>query len=346
MKTKFGVSYFGNRVRQYVRTDLEEMAKSGFDYVVHTFSENDWRYYEKSMAEIVADSHDVGLKVVLDPWGVGGVFGGEAFSQMVYKDPSLSQIMANGNWAPSACFNNNNFRKQIKEWISVGAELGADCILWDEPHWYIPSWYDRQDSEDGSWVCHCKKCEAKYFDLFGQPLPQELNDDFKSFLDSSLFEFIEWVTNETKKKGMQNSVCLIPNEAYSSGIGDWEKIISLPQVDTFGTDPYWLAHGQPMDPYVNQYAEKVSRLCDIHGKEAQVWVQAFTIPEGHEEEVGMAAEILLNQGIKNIGFWGYNACNHMSKLRPDNPEKVWSQVTGTIDRHINSSNGAPVETHI
>lgn len=340
MKTKFGVSYFGNRVREYVQKDLEEMAKIGFGYVVHTYSENDWLYYEQSMAEIVADSKEVGMDVVLDPWGVGGVFGGEAFSQMVYKNPSLSQVMANGDWAPSACFNNPGFREQILKWIKSSANLGADGILWDEPHWYIPSWYGREDPKDGSWVCHCKHCESKYYSIHGESLPLALTNEMNAFLDLSLFNFVDWATAETKKQGMNNSVCLIPNEAYSSGIQNWERIIALPQVDTFGTDPYWLAHKQPINPYVEKYAKKVKELCGEHNKEAQLWVQAFTIPSGHESEVGEATEILLDNQIKNIGFWGFNACNHMSKLRPDNPKKVWSQVTGTIHKHINGSNGA------
>lgn len=340
MKTKFGTSYFGNRARQHVRKDLEEIVQLGFNYVVHTFSENDWRYYEKSMAEIVADSKELGLEVIMDPWGVGGVFGGEAFSQLVFKDPTLSQVMANGNRAPSCCFNNSNFRDEIKSWIVSCERMNADGILWDEPHWYIPSWYERSDSEDGTCVCHCKHCETKYFDKYGELLPQELTENFTEFLDSSLFEFIDWATAETKLHNMKNLVCLIPNEAYSSGIQDWEKIISLPQVDTFGTDPYWLCHKQPMGPYVSDYAVKVRNLCEKYGKEAQLWVQAFSIPDGHEEEVGMATKILLDHGIENIGFWGFKACNAMSKLRPDNPEKVWSQVTGAIESLNKYSNGA------
>jgi hypothetical protein len=36
-----GVSYFGNRTLRHVAADLEDIAASGFDYVVHCSTESD-----------------------------------------------------------------------------------------------------------------------------------------------------------------------------------------------------------------------------------------------------------------------------------------------------------------
>ncbi|MCX7765746.1 MAG: hypothetical protein N2246_03455, partial [Candidatus Sumerlaeia bacterium] len=78
---ELGVSYFGNRILRYVEQDMRTLARLGCTFVVHTFSENDFYFYRGTMQEIVALSHAAGLTVYLDPWGVGKVFGGEAFTQ-------------------------------------------------------------------------------------------------------------------------------------------------------------------------------------------------------------------------------------------------------------------------
>ena len=48
-----GAAYFGNRTLRHVRADLQDMADSGFDYVVHCFTESDLIYGIETMREIV-----------------------------------------------------------------------------------------------------------------------------------------------------------------------------------------------------------------------------------------------------------------------------------------------------
>src|SRR6266705_2044410 len=77
---QFGVSYFGVRNPQHFQRDLDDIACLGFTYIVFTFSEEDQRFYQASLTEFVRRTHQQGLKAYVDPWGVCGVFGGEAFS--------------------------------------------------------------------------------------------------------------------------------------------------------------------------------------------------------------------------------------------------------------------------
>ena len=90
-KIKTGVSYFGNRILRHVREDMEDIRAHNCDFVVHTVSEEDMAFYKGTMKDIVAVSRDAGLEVYLDPWAVGGIFGGETYSKFIQRNPILFQ---------------------------------------------------------------------------------------------------------------------------------------------------------------------------------------------------------------------------------------------------------------
>src|SRR2546430_5219072 len=78
-----GCAYFGVRIPRHVARDMEDLARRGFTGVLHTFSENDLAYYRETMGRIVEISHELGLEVQMNPWGLGRTFGGEAESRFV-----------------------------------------------------------------------------------------------------------------------------------------------------------------------------------------------------------------------------------------------------------------------
>ncbi|CAN5584262.1 hypothetical protein BH23CHL4_BH23CHL4_22100 [soil metagenome] len=49
MGIQTGVSYFGNRTLRHVQVNMEDIATSGFDYVVHCFTESDLLWGLESM---------------------------------------------------------------------------------------------------------------------------------------------------------------------------------------------------------------------------------------------------------------------------------------------------------
>ena len=68
---QWGVSYFGVRNPQHFRRDLEDIARLGFTYIVFTFSENDHRFYQGSVAESVRLTRERGSTGVCGPVGRG-----------------------------------------------------------------------------------------------------------------------------------------------------------------------------------------------------------------------------------------------------------------------------------
>jgi len=143
-------SYFGNRIIRHVGADVRKLRHEGFDIVVHTFSEGDLRFYRKTVRDIVDVTKETGMHVWIDPWGVGGVFGGETFSDAALHHQDWLQVAADGNKLPACCPSNPGFQGFMCDWTDAALETGADAVFWDEPHFY--------SDENQRAPCHCKYC--------------------------------------------------------------------------------------------------------------------------------------------------------------------------------------------
>ncbi|MFH1783538.1 MAG: hypothetical protein ABH868_01365 [bacterium] len=322
---KLGVSYFGNRSPKHVARDMEDIAKSNCNFVVHTFSENDLAYYKKAMKEIVSISHDLGLEVYTDPWSVGNVFGGEAFSDFVAKNPDTWQVLSSKEIIPRACLNSEKFRRFMKDWIIAAYEIGSDVIFWDEPHMFLSS----KPDEKAVFSCVCELCQKKFKGKFGRPMPSGLTPDVHLFIGETIAGFLKDMSLFSKRHKMKNAVCVYAKEEYEPF---WDIIASIKSIDIFGTDPYWRFAKKSLRPYVTYYTKKVLSVCEKHNKEAQLWIQAVRIPKGCEREIEEAIDIVSKEGIKNIAAWSYHAGGLIDTLASKNPQLVWKTLTGAYGR--------------
>jgi len=320
---KTGVAYFHTRDPRHVERDLDDMIENGCNFVVHCYSELDMAFYNKAMEKIVRMTKDRDMEVYMDPWGFGGIYGGETFSRFVAQRLDARQVNAKGESLPAACPNQPAFREFQKQWIKRSAQLGADVCFWDEPHFYFnlldPTKWD-------IWACRCDACKNLFHERFGTEMPTELTEEVVRFRRQTVLDFIEEMCEEAKKLGMRNCICVLPDEegglGKAAGTASWESIARMPALDIFGTDPYWVLFNKDMEEFVRSNSLRVKDLCDQYGKEPQVWVLAFIIPEGREEEVGGAVEVMYDAGIRNIAAWGYRGC-HVIDIKSKNPEKVW-----------------------
>ncbi|MEX2431586.1 MAG: hypothetical protein WD645_06685 [Dehalococcoidia bacterium] len=318
---KLGVSYFGNRMpRHFIERDLPEIAAMGCTFVLHTFSEYDLQFYGGAVREITAASKDAGLEVYLDPWGVAGVFGGEAYSRFLLQHQDAWQVRKDRSRTPLACPNSPALRTFMEGWIETAAGVGPDVLFWDEPH------FTQDDLGAGPGICRCAVCEGLYQERYGAVMPDTMTPDLAEFHEDSIVRFIAGLCQTAAGHGLRNALCLLPFDDGPHGLQHWEKLAALPTVDILGVTPFWRLRGHEVQGYVRQWAGKVRDLCETHHKEPQVWLQAFLIAQGREHEVHMAAEAAYEAGIRNIAAWGYRACEHMTALRPDQPEAVWEAV--------------------
>ncbi len=317
-KITVGVSYFGVRDLRHVAEDLEEMAQAGLDVVVHTFSENDVTFYKGTMAEIVSRSKAYGLEVYADPWGVAGIFGGEAFSKFVAEVREANQQRADGSPVPAACPNHPKTRTFLEAWIRHAADIGADGVFLDEPHFFGRS--------HEAWACRCPVCQHQFQEEFGEPMPQILTPEVQTFRLRSLRRLIQDLAETAKTLGLKTSLCLLPREEEWL---HWESFFQIEALDIIGTDPYWVVLGLRKDQvyaHVHTFAKRVKALATAHQKEPQIWIQAFKIPEGTEEDVRYAVRGAVDAGVLNLMAWSFRATAAMSYIRPGRPEVVWQTL--------------------
>ncbi|MFQ5630588.1 MAG: hypothetical protein ACE5I1_17585 [bacterium] len=329
MQTKTGVSYFGNRNPRHFLIDLEEIISHHCNFIVHTFSENDQLFYQGTMHELVEISKGAGLEVYLDPWGVGRVFGGEAFSDFALKNRSNCQKLFSGQLAPAVCFNNPAFIDFIMKWIDDAAAIGADVLFWDEPHFYND--FSREEAVNDL-ACICDSCQKKFKIFYGEKFPMAANEDFYRFREDAMVEFLSTLCSYAKTKNMRNCICLLPMQEKAFGVSDWEKIAQISDLDLLATDPYWISFDRNLD-YVGENVTRIVKLAKRYSLEPQVWIQNFKIPKGREPEILEAIAMAYAEGVRNIAAWSYYGTEYMSYLKCDNPKEVWDllcEVYGKI----------------
>ncbi len=327
---KTGVAYSDVRNLNHVRKDLQDMVDHHCNFVVHTFSETDLSYYTRVMKDIVKASKGLGLEVYIDPWGVGGIFGGEALSRFIAENLDDRQIMTDGKSAPAACMNSSNFRSFMKLWVETAADLDSDIVFWDEPHFYSVDWFVEGATVD-QWACCCPTCQKLFEETHGRSMPKEIDTDVIAFREATVVDFFSEMCGHAKECGMKNALCVLPDKDPLRGVSDWESLVSIPSLDIFGSDPYWAMRGLPLEPYVRDTTKTAKALCDKHGLELQMWVLAFLIQKGGEDEVMRAAEIFYEEGVRNIAAWSYDGGGWMY-TRSENAEKVWENLGKVFGR--------------
>jgi hypothetical protein len=318
-----GAAYFGNRVPRHVAEDMQALSARGFDGVLHVMTENDLAYYRATMGRIVALSHDAGLEVQIAPWGVCQMFGGEAESRFMLRNPSAGQVLETGRQTPAGCPNNPRVRAFCREWADAAIETGAERIFWDEPHWVHPEHFDLPSEH---WGCRCQHCRER----FGRDLPVVLDDEVLAFRESCLIDFVADLVDHVARQGARAVVCLLPLTGGVQGISDWSRVAALPGLDTICTDPYWKAFAEPVEPFVREYARRVARLGAEHGVGAQLWIQGFRMEPSDADDIATAVAVAREEGIEDLWTWGWEACAHMSALAGSDPERVWEALCDAL----------------
>lgn len=320
----FGVSYFECRRLKYVRRDMEELARLGFTYVVHTMSELDWELYGDTLRSLIRATHDSGLKAWLDPWAVGYVFGDDAYSHFVAAHPELAQRDQFGQPVAGACPNQPAFRKLMHQWIDKAMELDPDVLFWDEPHLYWSGFRGKQ----GRWGCYCPLCQSLYHDRFGEAMPQDQNDpSVRAFRDDTIIALLRDLFAYAHQSGAQNVLTLLPSpQGFSDSkpqFGpDWAVVAALDGLDGLGSDPYPFPadRNSPANlvpdwrTYVSSHAALTAELCKRYHLENHLWIQGFSIPADDAGYTNEAMALAVSQGINDLAVWGFDGHRAMSRL--------------------------------
>ncbi len=351
MPIETGVSYFSSRTLRHVRADLRDIVDHGCTYVVHCFTETDLAYYRETMRDIVAATQEAGLEVWLDPWGVAGVFSGETFARFPLAHPEARQVLSDGRRAPAACPNRPETRAFLRDWIDAGAAMGGDVLFWDEPHFYVGLW---RGDLSGAWGCRCDVCLGLFRDRFARDMPSQFTPEVRAFREASLLDLLSELCRRGHDVGLRNALCLIPTDLAAHGfpqpqerltralerrlaeapagsveamlhvgVGDFDTAAAIGDLDIFGCDPYWYLFGTEAEPFVRAYGGAAAEASRRHSRGLQLWVEAFSVPDGREEELRTGLRLAQEVGASHVAAWSYEGTASMSQIRCARPEVVW-----------------------
>ena len=325
---QWGVSYFGVRNPQHFQRDLDDIASLGFTYIVFTFSENDHRFYQGSMAECVRLTQERGLRAYVDPWGVGGMFGGEAFTERGAWDLEGQQRRSDGRPLPLLCPNSDEARSYLSRWIDTVADvLQADAIFWDEPHFYLPFGEARAQ---GLWACCCARCKERFTSVYGKPFPGTETPHVRQAKQAAIADLLGDMTTMAGEKGLRNIVCLLTDPDTLDDLeSKWEPYATMAHIDVLAADPYPLWHGRDVAT-TQVFCEALQHLGKRYGKATQMWVQGFRVRQDAAPLLGQEMRLMAASGIHDIAMWSYLATAYMSSHACAQSEQVWRVFTQTM----------------
>ncbi len=306
MKRKYGVSYFSSRDLRHFRRDVEEIKDAGFSYIVHTFSERDMEFYSESVGELVKFSKEMGLNTLADPWGVLRLFGGEEYSRWIYIYPEIRQRKHDGSEGYGACPNNQRTISLLEEWIDKVAELGFDGIFWDEVHL-------------DDIACFCEVCNEYFIDEYGGRMDLAPSVILREFGASSKRRLLEHLFSYAKKKGLSNTLCVLPN----ASLEELESYIYLRDLDVYSLDPYPVVLKSNFVGFMEKYVPYLFDKARRRGLSTELWVQGFALKKEEIGYIDSFFSLIKNVKVDRVAIWSFRATESMSYIRPEEPELVW-----------------------
>ena len=321
-KLRTGVAYHGNRLLRHVEEDMRDIIEHNFNNVTHMFSHNDWDRHKNIMKEIIDITNGYGLETWVDNWGLGGPPGDKSHFLSYY--PDSHQVYSDGKIDPiRVCLNSPDFRKFTREWIDVVYDCNGRTIFWDEPHLAAK---EMENDKPKVWSCSCLRCQKIFEDRYNMKMPVEFTTEVEEFRIWSIVDYFEEVTKYSKQKEMQNVICVMLGAQHGLNLQSLEKICSLESLDNIGSDPYWYGK-KDVDPYEFVYnaTKKNLDISNKFNKEHNIWIQAYAVPKGREEEIILATDAAYDAGARSIFAWGFRG-SESNDYRAKNPDLTWKVV--------------------
>ncbi|MGH8631011.1 MAG: hypothetical protein ACREU7_09640, partial [Burkholderiales bacterium] len=218
-------------------------------------------------------------------------------------------------------------------------------------HFYVGLW---KGDLSGAWACRCDLCLGLFRDRHGGEMPAEFTAEVRAFREASLLDLLTELSRRGREKGLRNALCLLPTDltlhgfpepeqrlrsalerrlisadagaieaAMHVGVGDFDGAAAIADLDIFGCDPYWYIFGTDAERFTRAYGELAKSASQKHGRDLQLWVQAFSVPEGREEELRAGLRVAEEVRARHVAAWSYEGTASMSQIRCARPELVW-----------------------
>ncbi len=326
------VSYYGIGYVEHARADFREMKTHGCTTVILAVTEFDFDFWLPSIPKIVDAAHEEGLRVLLDPWGIGKYFGGEQVSLFLQNNIHSRQVSAlTGESLNAACMNTNSFRDYFQRMVlSLARNTDADGFFWDEPHYALPKSYASITGGAGEdWTCRCPVCQKKFEDYYGYEMPRLLTDDVKQFRWREAMFLLEDTSRKIKEINPKFEVTMCVHATLNTyyvteqrGYDDWERVASCPYFDVFSsTIINWTL---PRSFFIDVTRRTVS-LARKYGKQSERWIMNYNKSPERLEQMDEVVKLYEDLGVDRLAAWTYRG-GYGTVLAPDNALEMWDRL--------------------
>ncbi len=331
-KLKLGVAY-PLQITCHLESDFAKIKKAGANSILLAVNEDSLAYNFEGIKNAVDCAKRVFDYVSFNFWAMGGIFGGEASSYFLQRNPQESQIFnvfrgAEGAVCPQSKIFRDYFFNLIRDIVE---QTEVDEIFIDEPHW--PTFRgEGRKVDDSVFSCSCDKCKARFLKETGFDIPSEKNGDhwnkFISYRSKVMMEFLNDIVAEIKScdKDIVVNLCIHPKDNWVYGSPKLEDVFKISGVDVVSIDPYHFKYDcDEGRKYVVEQVRNVLGMIKRNEKRVQVWVQGFKVPGGREKEVYEIIDAIYSEGIRDIQFWSYGN-ESFSEIISDDVDKVWEKL--------------------
>lgn len=341
MITQTAVSYYGMGSVETAARDFSEIREHGCTTVILAVTEFDFDFWRPNIPLVVEAAHRCGLKVLLDPWGIGKYFGGEQISLFLQNNVENRQVSAlTGEKLPYACFNTNSFRDYFQRiCLALTSESGADGFFWDEPHYAFPKSYASITGGAGEdWTCRCPVCMKKFFDYYGYEMPRVMNDDVKSFRRREALFILSDTSRRIKELNPRQEItCCVHatlNGYYVSehrGYDDWDAVAACPWFDVFSTTiiAWELPRG-----FFEQITRRTVEVAKKHHKISERWLMGYYRQPADFKQIDEVVDLYRDLGADRLAAWTFRG-GFGSVLAAPDALKLWDAIGNNYKRVLN-----------
>lgn len=332
------ISYYGMGYVEHAERDFAEMADHGCTTVILAITEFDLDFWFPSIPKIVDAAKKKGLRVLLDPWGIGKYFGGEQVSLFLQNNTRHRQVSAfTGEQLPHACFNTNSFRDYFRSFcLKLARETDADGFFWDEPHYALPKSYASITGGAGDdWACRCTECMKKFEAYYGYEMPRIMNDDVKQFRWREALFILEDTSRLIKQINPKSEItCCVHatmNTYYVTeqrGYDNWDMVAASPYFDVFSTTI--IAWELPMRFFRDITARTVA-AAKKYNKQSERWIMNYFKQPEDFKQMDEVIDLYDSLGTDRLAAWTYRGGYGTSLAAPD-ALKLWDRLGDNYKR--------------
>lgn len=341
--TQTAVSYYGLGYVEHAAVDFQEMIAHGCNTVYLAVTEFDFDFWRPNIPKIVEKGHELGLKVVLDPWGIGKYFGGEQVSKFLQNNTENRQVSAlTGEKLPYACFNTNSFRDYFMNFcVTLAKEAGADGFFWDEPHYAFPKGIASiTGGVADDWTCRCPVCQKKFQDYYGYEMPRYMNDDVKQFRWREAMEILSSTSKAIKEiNAKQEITCCVhatQNTYYVTeyrGYDNWDTVAACPYFDVFSTT---ILNWALPEAFFRDITERTVAAARKYGKKSERWLMGYYKQPADFAQIDKTIDLYESLGVDRLSSWTYRGGYGTVLAAPD-ALKLWDRIGENYKRVLKRS---------